>query len=90
MLPTAFMIVGVCNASPRFIRPDHLPGARVVEARALETGLSVTNTTLKVTTSESASASYAAPTATDTPTSAVVCLPIMMQVDYIDCGKRKG
>lgn len=90
MLLTAFLIVGVCNANPRFIRPDHLPGARVVEARAIETGLSGTNTTLNVTASESASATYAAPAATDSPASSVACLPIMMQVDYIDCGKRKG
>jgi hypothetical protein len=88
------MVAGLCNAGPRFIRREQLPAARVVDAAAIETGSLGLNSNLALngTTSESASVTDTAPTPTDSPTfsSSSVCLPIMMQVDYLDYGKRKG
>jgi hypothetical protein len=91
-LLTTVAVAGLCNASPHLIRRNQLPAARVVEAAAIEIGSSRLNTSLamNVTTGESASVAYTTPTATNPPTSSSACLPIMMQVDYLDCGKRKG
>jgi hypothetical protein len=90
---TVATIVGLCNASPHLIRRDQLPGARVIEIAARETGSPVLNSTipLNATSSESVTASVTdtAPAATDPPTS-TICITMMMQVDYLQCGKRKG
>lgn len=96
LLLTALTVAGLCNASPRFMRPDQLHGARVVEAAATEIGSPGLNTTLALnsTTTSSeilASVTDAAPATTDPPTTtSSLCIPIMMQVDYLHCGKRGG
>ncbi|GAB7321987.1 hypothetical protein MBLNU13_g03046t1 [Cladosporium sp. NU13] len=101
LLLAALTVAKLCNANPRFIRPDQLPGARVVEAAATETGsaglnssLALNGTTASTSSSESFASSVAdtAPGTTDPPTttSTSVCIPIMMQVDYLHCGKRGG
>ncbi|KAM0709701.1 hypothetical protein Q7P35_003741 [Cladosporium inversicolor] len=100
LLLTALTVAGVCNASPRFIRPDQLPGARAVGAAATETGSPGLNSSLAlngtISTSSTgsdltASVTETAPATTDPPiTSSAVCIPVMMQVDYLHCGKRKG
>ena len=99
LLLTALAVTQLCNASPRFIRRDQLPGARVVEAAATETGSPGLNASLALngtTTSSSespASVADTAPATTDPPTittSTFGCIPMMMQVDYLHCGKRGG
>lgn len=102
LLLTALTVVKLCNANPRFIRPDQLPGARGVEIAATETGSPGQNSSLALngtTTSTTSSGSFAssvtdtAPTTTDPPTittSTFGCIPMMMQVDYLHCGKRGG
>lgn len=94
MFLTAVMVAGLCNASPRFIQPTQLAGARAeaVAAAAVETWSPGLNTTLAAngTLSESISVTEAASATTDTPTSSVACIPMMMQVDYRHCGKRGG
>ena len=86
------------------LRPDQLPGARVVEAAATETGSLGLNSSLALngtiatstTSSESSftsSVTDTAPATTDPPTIATStfgCIPMMMQVDYLHCGKRGG
>ena len=100
LLLTALAVAKLCNASPRFIRRDQLPGARVVEAAATETGSPGLNSSLAlngtiISSSESAaSVADTAPATTDPPTTTTttssVCMPMMMQVDYLHCGKRGG
>lgn len=104
LLLAALMVAKLCNANPRFIRPDQFPGARGVEAAATENGSPGLNSSLALngtiaTSTSSSESSYAssvtdtAPATTDPPTittSTFGCIPMMMQVDYLHCGKRGG